>query len=66
MQGSMLEGYLASFKIDHLNGVRITHWSKEGESGLIIIGDSEMGSMFLERWRNLGFRKSGRTIFKDK
>jgi hypothetical protein len=62
----MLEGNSAGFKVDHLGGVSITHWSKEREPGLIINRDGEMGSKFLERWINLGFRQSGTMVFKDK
>jgi hypothetical protein len=62
----MLKGNSASFKVDHLDGVSITHWSKEGEPGLIVNRNGEMGSKFLKRWINLGFRQRGAVVFKDK
>jgi hypothetical protein len=62
----MLERDSTGFKIDHLNGVSITHWSKKSEPRLIIDRDSEMGSTFLGKWVNLSFRQSRITVFKDK
>jgi hypothetical protein len=62
----MLKGNSASFKVDHLGGVDITHWSKEGEPEFIVNRNGEMGSKFLERWMNLGFRQRGMVVFKDK
>jgi hypothetical protein len=62
----MLERNSAGFKVDHLGGVSITHWSKEGEPGLIVNRNGEMGSKFLERWVSLGFRQSRTTVFKEK
>jgi hypothetical protein len=38
-QGSMLKRNSAGFKVDHLDGVSITHWSKEGEPGLSLTGN---------------------------
>jgi hypothetical protein len=60
----MLEGDSAGFKVNHLNRVSITHWSKETEPGLVINRNGEMGSKFLEI--NLGFRQSGTVTFRDK
>jgi hypothetical protein len=45
----MLEGDSVSFKIDHLSGVNITHWTKENKLGLIINRDGEIGSKFLNK-----------------
>jgi hypothetical protein len=66
IQRSILKGNSTGFKVDHLDGVGITHWSKEGEPGLIIDRDGEMGPKFLEGWMNLGFRQRGTMVFKDK
>jgi hypothetical protein len=56
VQRSVLERDSAGLKVDHLGGVSITHWTTEGEPRLIINMDGEMGSKFLERQMNLGFR----------
>jgi hypothetical protein len=48
VQRSMLEWYSASFKVDHLSRVSITHLSKQGEPNLVINRDGEM------RWKILG------------
>jgi hypothetical protein len=66
IQRSMLKGNSTSFKVDHLDGVGITHWFMEGEPGLIVNRNSEMGSKFLERWMNLGFRQRRTMLFEDK
>jgi hypothetical protein len=62
----MLKGNSAILKFDHLGGVDITRWFEEGELGFIVNRNGEMGSKFLERWMNLGFRQRGTVVFKDK
>jgi hypothetical protein len=52
----MFESNSVGFKVDHLGRVSIPHWSKEGEPRLIIDRNGEMGSKFLEKWINLGYR----------
>jgi hypothetical protein len=60
----MLERNLVGLKVDHLDRVSITHWSKEGEPWLIVNINGDMGSKFLERWINLGFRQRGQRYLK--
>jgi hypothetical protein len=62
----MLEGGSTGFKVYHLNGVSITRWSKKSEPEHIINRDGEIGSKFLERWINLGFKQSGTVVFRDR
>jgi hypothetical protein len=47
IQRSMLKRNATSFEIDHLNGIKITHWAYKGKFMLIINRDSEMGCKFL-------------------
>jgi hypothetical protein len=47
VQGSMLERNSAGFKVDHLNRVSITHWSKECEPRFVNNRDGDMRSKFL-------------------
>jgi hypothetical protein len=49
VQRSMLERNSAGFKVDHLSGVSITHWSEEGETRLVINRNGDVRSKFLGR-----------------
>jgi hypothetical protein len=62
----MLERNSAGFKVDHLGGVSITHWSEEGEPRLVINRNSEVRCKFLGRWINLGFRQRRTTVFEER
>jgi hypothetical protein len=55
VQRSVLKRHSTGFKVNHLGGISITHWPKEGEPRLIIDGNGKMRPKFLERQMNLSF-----------